>query len=98
MKRTLPILVLLIVLAACGKHENRAEVTVEQTNGSAVATLTGPNVKTVVAGETVEIRGGEVFIGDRSFGAVPEGAVVVYKVDAEGKELLVNGETRFLLR
>lgn len=98
MKRTLPILVLLTVLAACGKHENRAEVTVEQTNGSAAATLTGPNVKTVVAGETVEIRGGEVFIGDKSFGAVPEGAVVVYKVDAEGKELLVNGETRFLLR
>lgn len=98
MKKTIPVLVLLIVLAACGKHENRAEVTVEQTNGSAVATLTGPNVKTVVAGETVEIRGGEVFIGDRSFGAVPEGAVVVYRVDAEGRELLVNGETRFLLR
>ncbi|HWR95231.1 MAG TPA: hypothetical protein VN248_00710 [Arenimonas sp.] len=98
MKKTIPVLVLLIALAACGKHENRAEVTVEQSNGSAVATLAGPNVKTVVAGETVEIRGGEVFIGDRSFGAVPEGAVVVYKVDAEGKELLVNGETRFLLR
>jgi hypothetical protein len=98
MKRAILVLVLLIVLAACGKHENRAEVTVEQANGSAVATLTGPNVKSVVAGETVEIRGGEVFIGDKSFGAVPEGAVVVYKVDAEGKELLVNGETRFLLR
>jgi hypothetical protein len=98
MKRAILVLVLLIVLAACGKHENRAEVTVEQANGSAVATLTGPNAKTVIAGETVEIRGGEVFIGDKSFGAVPEGAVVVYKVDAEGKELLVNGETRFLLR
>ena len=98
MKRTIPVLVLLIVLAACGKHENRAGVNVEQTNGSAVATLTGSNVKTVVAGETVEIHGGEVFIGDKSFGAVPEGAVVVYRVDAEGKELLVNGETRVLLR
>ena len=98
MKRAIPIFMLFIVLAACGKHENRAEVTVEQTNGSAVATLTGPNVKTSVAGEAVEIRGGEIYIGDKSFGVVPEGAVAVYKVDAEGKELLVNGETRFLLR
>jgi hypothetical protein len=94
----MPALLLLVALTACNKHENRAEVSVEQADGSVVATLTGPHVKTSVAGEIVEIRGGEVFIGDKSFGSVPEGAVVVYKVDAEGKELLVNGETRFLLR
>lgn len=93
----IPVL-LLAALAACNKPENRTEVTVEKSSGSTVATLAGPHAKTSVDGVTVEIRGGEVFIGDKSFGAVPEGAVVVYKVDAEGKELLVNGETRFLLR
>jgi hypothetical protein len=91
-------LLLLVLLSACNKHENRTDVSVVQADGAVVATLTGSHVKTSVAGETVEIRGGEVYIADKSFGSVPEGAVVVYKVDAEGKELLVNGETRFLLR
>lgn len=94
--KILYVLPLMLAIAACDKPKERTESHVESSEITAVGTFSGDDIKATVAGDRVEIRNREVFINDISFGSVPAGAKVEYKVDASGRELIVGGETRAL--
>ncbi|WP_245644162.1 hypothetical protein [Paraburkholderia oxyphila] len=69
-------------------------VSSSSTSGRSEATLMGTNGQAQVAGDTVVLRDGTVFVNGTSYGAVSATQRVQYIVMGNTKTLLVDGKQR----
>ena len=83
---------------ACQKNESERQAATVRNDGNVwVAEISGNNAKADVNGNKIMLQNNEVFIDGKSFGSVPKGAKVVFRMDSNGSELIVDGETRYLI-
>ncbi|WP_240655813.1 sugar ABC transporter ATPase [Paraburkholderia phosphatilytica] len=69
-------------------------VSSSSTPGRSEATLMGSSGKARVAGDTIELKDGAVFVNGTSYGAVSPTQRVQYIVTGDTKTLLVDGNPR----
>jgi len=82
-------------LTSCG-HSVSAKVTTTTSNGTTrtEAVMYGEGAKATVAGDSLEIRAGQLLVNGKVSGAVDEGQVVKYVVAGDQRELTVDDSVR----
>lgn len=89
---------LVALLASCAfsacVHGYVTSVTVSDDGNSVEARLVGTGAHVVAAGDTLDIRDGQVFVNGESFGECGSGQSVLYRVENGKHELQVDGVVR----
>lgn len=98
--KSLPLAVALLATSSVSGCETSCStasgtsVSSSSTSGKSEATLMGTNGQAQVAGDTVVLRDGTVFVNGTSYGAVSATQRVQYIVTGDTKRLLVDGKQR----